>query len=91
MGNKKVCGKCGGMVESRGFAVHEAFCKGEKKEETKTVESEISTMKCHKCQSDKTQRLDEFLLEHQNYKAHVQTCVNGGYTHICLKCAEVLK
>lgn len=88
MGNKIVCGKCGQMIEARGFKVHETFCKGEKKEDHKKVEGSGSVTECHKCGSNDIRRIDEFA---DRDPERVKMIIKAGYTHVCYDCAEVLK
>lgn len=86
--NYKVCGKCGKTLSSRGFAMHEAFCKGESNEKTKVIDSVGSIEKCHACGSNDIIRLDVFA---EKYPTIVKKHIDAGYTHVCNKCAEVLK
>jgi len=92
MGNKMVCGKCGGMFQARGFKMHETFCKGEKIDETKKIDGNESIKKCHVCGVKSVPadivRIDEYSNSHPNT---VKKILNAGYTHMCTKCGEVLK
>lgn len=88
MANNVICGKCGGTYSARGFYMHEAFCKGEKQESKKKIDAEGSIKKCHACGSDDIKRVDEFSTIQP---AAVKKILEAGYTHVCNKCAEVLK
>lgn len=86
--NYKVCGKCGRTLSSRGFAMHEAFCKGENTEKTKVINSTCSVDSCHACGSTDIKRIDEFM---DREPIAVKKIIGAGYTHVCNKCGEVLK
>jgi len=86
--NNVVCGKCGRTVSARGYAMHEAFCKGEKQEEKKIISNDTSISKCHECGSNDIKRVDEFL---DKQPTAVKKILDAGYTHVCNKCGEVLK
>ena len=88
MANFKVCGKCGKTISSRGFAMHENFCKGENKNDTKTIHAEGSINKCHECGSTDIKRVDEYI---DRVPTAVKKIIDAGYTHVCNKCGEVLK
>ena len=92
MSNLKKCGKCNEMVDTRGFAMHYTYCKGEgesKKDEV-IIDKKNSTKECHECGSKDIIRLDKYEIESKK-KFKLGELFSRGYTHVCAQCGELIK
>lgn len=92
------CSKCGKMIDSRGFSIHERFCKVTKEDqannqqkEPEKIPKDASTKECHVCKSNKIVRLDEFVMKFPERRFNTKQLYSMGYTHVCTDCGEILK
>lgn len=90
MGNLLKCGKCGNMIDSRGWSLHEKFCKGEGTGEKEEIDKGTSNKICNVCKSENIVRLDEYQ-KMSGKQFNLSELYQKGYTHVCVDCGEILK